>query len=89
MPSDNETPDGPLAAAFVEQTARIEAEAHADLRTQFALAVVRSGMSLSMNVEGGPVPSRPMNTVEWAHTVYNVADALTAESARRRKAEGL
>lgn len=81
--------EGSVNTAWDREHARVAAEAHAQLRTQFALAVVRSGMSLSMDIEGGPVPSRPMNTMEWAHAVYNVADALAAESVRRRKAEGL
>lgn len=74
--------------AFVEQTARIEAEAHAELRTQFALALVTSGHHLSVT-DASVFPPRPMNAAEWARAVYVTAGALAAENARLRKAEGL
>ena len=63
-------------SAWDREHARVAAEAHEQLRTQFALALVRGLGSV-------PAPAA------WSHGIFDTADALAAENAKRRKAEGL
>lgn len=55
---------------------------HADLRQQFAIALAASLVALPMNADDGGFAA-------VARSTFDLADALAAEDARRRRGEGL
>ena len=57
--------------------AAVAAERHADLRTRFAVALASGSLSATF-VCGD----------DLAEIIYSLADALAAEDARRREADG-